>query len=219
MVPLEKNQYYTNESYNIKNESIKKSVGKKPITYKTHKRALKTIAIATALATVLSVSAINNIADKVEDISNTRSVNSSINRIVAPEKRGSNILSKYSYIVNPADGTYAYNLDGIAKEIIHMEATYFDLTIYNIYSYMQERNRNIDDLFFNINFAIDNIKESNPEVYYKMKDINTFEDYLRKLKFVDENNNVSVEKYETYGNTLNELYKDIIKEESKGMSK
>lgn len=210
-----------NRSYDINQQIIEaknKSIRKKPISYKTYVKRVKTIAISSALATILSFSVISNVTTNINDAINKSSVNTSINNMVAEEKRGGDLLSKYSYIVDYSKGTYAYDTNNLSKRVIKVDPQYFDLVIYNVYSYMEYKNNNLDEFFKDINFNLENIKETNPEVYYKMKDVDSFESYLRKLKFINEDGSISIEKYESYGNTLNELYKDIIKEESKGMS-
>lgn len=200
----------------IRNNSKNKSIGKKTISYNTHKKRTRAVAISTALATVLSMSVISSVKDMTKDLMNEISVNNSISDMVSTDKTGSDLVSKYSYIVDRSTGDYAYDTYGLSKEVLKISPTYFDLVIYDIYNNMIYKNRNLDELFIDININLDSIIETNPEVYYKMRDVKSFEDYLKKLRLVDKEGNVSIEKYEEYGNFLNETYKNVIKEESRG---
>jgi len=199
-------------------DSINKSIKRRSVPYKTYKKYVKIFAATTALATILTCSLVTNISKDITEYQNSKVVSNGIVQMISPEKKYNDILDKYTYYVG-TEGHYAYNTSALAEELVHVEPEYFDIVIFNIYTNMNYKSTNIDNLFININIQIKNVKETNPELYYKMKDVETFEDYLKKLKLVDQDGNISIEKYERYGNYLNELHKEAIKQDSKGMKR
>ena len=75
---------------------------------------------------------------------------------------------------------------------------------------MINRNSAVNELFDSLKFYLDRIKDTNPELYYKLKGVNSFDDYLKKLGLVDKEGKVSYEKYEELGDTLTKLQRESL---------
>lgn len=205
---------------NYNKKSIEDSLDSRTVTYKTYKKNMKIFVTTTALATILACSLLGNtiekMTDKIEKHSNEKSISNSVVTMMSPDKSTWNILNLYKYTVD-SEGHFAYNFDKLSEDLIKIQPHYFDVVLFNIYSNMQYRSSNIDTLFNRIHYNLELKKEEYPELYYKMHEVKTFEDYLKKNKFINEDGSISKEKYEIYGHGLNEIYKEVLENESKGM--
>jgi len=186
-----------------------KSVKERVVKFSTYKRGLRFFSISTALATILTMSIAISAYNKNKDYNEQVEVDKYITEQLGNEQFG-DIVSMYKYRVNNNEG-FAYDLYRMSEKIVEVDPAYFDIVIYSAYKNMEYKDGNLDDLFNEINRKLENIKETNPEIYYKMKDVKSFEDYLRKLKFVDKEGNIVIEAYETYGEGLNESHNKTIK--------
>lgn len=190
------------------------SVKIKSISFSTYSKRVRIISIATALATMLATGIVLKSKNALKELAYQNSVDSSVSTIVMNDKPHKTLLSEYSYRVGNGEN-FAYNLSGVASELVKCSPEDFDVILFSVYNDMQYKGNNWDDLFQCLNIAVSHVKDDNPELYLKLKDINSFDDYLRKLNLLDSDGAPSREKYVKYGRYLNELQKDALKHEAK----
>lgn len=194
-------------------QSKKGSIGRKSIPYRIHVKRIRTMGISAALAGILATSMIVGTSNTISKINNQSSVDSSLRQMIVKDKKYGSILDKYTYRVGNGEH-YAYNLSKVADDLVKCSPDDFDVILFSIYNDMQYKSNNLEDLFSCINVSVSRIEEENPELYYRMKDINSFDDYLRKLNLVDKDGTPSVDKYIKYGAYMNKLQKDAFKQEA-----
>lgn len=199
------------DSYEI---SKKGSIKANKVPYKTTSKRIRQdkirIAIAASLATTLAVSLLINSGNKISDGINKYTSFKIVSEIAQEDKKG-DLLSESTYMVNPSENIYAYSTENLAKELMKLEPVYFDLALYDVYSNMKYKDKNMKDLMSDIIFELEKIKDTNPSLYFKLKDVKTFEDYLKKIKCINKNGEISLDKYNEYGEFLNSYYKDSLK--------
>lgn len=195
------------ENFN-NSKAIQKSVTPKVVRFTTYKRGIRFFSFVTALATVLTMSVTLALAKQVKKNNAQYKVDKSVVKIIEGENTG-NIVTKHTYRVNGGKD-YAYNIYGMAEDIINVDPSYLDIVLFSAYKNMKYKDDNLDELFSCINRSLESIKDTNPEVYYKLKDVKTFADYLKKLRLVDKDGNILEEAYLTYGENLNATYNKLV---------
>ena len=197
---------------NAKANSINKPIQK----YEPKKKKIPIKKFAAALAVVLTITAGINSVNIYKESANR---DSQIMEMVMPQYEGGNIISSITHRTLDNQGYY-YDTRSLASYIIECDPEYFDLIIYNAYENMDYgREKNMNQLFEDLRTYSYNISETNPELYYKLKDIGSFDDYLIKIKCVDENNQPSFEKYKKNGEYLYEYFEESLEKNYGGKSK
>ena len=197
---------------NAKANSINKTIQK----YEPKKKKFPIKIIASALAVVLTITAGISSINTYKEHAN---INSQLVEMVMPQYDGGNIMSHSSERTINNDGFY-YDTSKLARNIVKCDPEYFDLIIYNAYENMDYgREKNMNQLFEDLRTYSYNISETNPELFYKIQNIKDFNDYLVKIKCVDENNQPSLKKYKKNGEYLYEYFEESLEKNYGGKSK
>lgn len=191
-----------NGSINVKNQVLK-------IQKKNLKKMLTASALSGVIAASIVIPSLGGLNNMVKNGLDQHEVDKSVAEMLHPDQTR-NIVGNYSYIVDRSTGAYSYKYDDLAKDLLNCKAENFDLVMYRVYKDMINRKNAINDLFDSIRFYKKNIKDTNPELYYKLQNIETFKDYLTKLGLTDSKGNISYEKYEELGDTLTKLQRESL---------
>ena len=201
------------QAYKQIETSKKGSINVKNQVFRIQRKNLKKMLTASALSGVIVASVVvpglGNINNMFKKGLDQYAVNKSIATMLHPEN-SKTVTGNYTYIVDRSTGAYSYQYDDIAKDMLNCKAENFDLVMYRVYKDMINRNSAVNELFDSLKFYLDRIRDTNPELYYKLKGVNSFDDYLRKLGLVDKEGKVSYEKYEELGDTLTKLQRESL---------
>lgn len=194
-----------------------KSVKKIEMEYKPKKKKLNIRFLAGSLAVLLGVTSFISyvsslVKNTVEEEITKYNVDKNIVQMIDSESNLGNIISYITYKLKDGTNNYAYNTEALARKIVNLDAKYIDLIIYNAYDNMQyNRTINMNELIKNLSNYTYGLESINPEVYYKLNGLYSFDDYLKDINCVDENGNVSLEKYNDYGKSLYKLHESALK--------
>ena len=201
------------ESYETsKNKSVKNT----SIEYKPKKKKLNIRFLACALAVLLGLAVFLShigilINDIVNDIKTKSNIDKSIVYMIDSESDIANIIEYITYRIKDGKNNHAYNVETLAHKIVNLDIKYIDLIIYNAYDNMQyNRTKNMDELIKSLSNYTYGLESINPEVYYKLNGLYSFEDYLKDIGCVDGNGEISLEKYNEYGKSLYNLHEEAL---------
>ncbi len=122
----------------MRNNSVQKDNNKKErVPLKTKKKKISKQVIAISLALVFGLSGIMYISHGIEDEKEDYEISSMIGMLVQGENEKGNIVNQNTYgIYQGAERSIAYNVDGIANDIIKIctqNPELLDLTLYRTY--------------------------------------------------------------------------------------
>ena len=204
-------QVPSQKNLEIAENAKKNSIKTKEIDYEPHIKNLGIRFVAGSMGVIitvlstLTIAGIIKLKNKVEEDKLSNEIDYAIVQMIAPEE---NYASSISYSARRIDeNNYACDVNLLAREFVQCSPEYFDLLIYNAYNNMEyNRLKNMNDLFIEVFHQTYNLETTNPELFYKLKDVKTFEDYLKKIKCINEKGDISIEKFEQYGKNLYELH-------------